>query len=235
MAGVAAGGNKKDDVQTEAKVTTTTAPATTTSTTEAPTTTSTIPVATVKAEITAEAKRACDQAIFYDSEPEVKFNSGRQWDRYTTEAALIARAKRCADDGKAAKAAAAAAAEQAAINNAAPVNVDQVVKNPDAVKGQVFVLVSEITQFDGATGTCAFRGYWDNSQHEYSFDYAGDNAFFTSGDGESNCPILAGIDQNDVVRLTVRGAGTYSYDTQAGGNTTVPSFDVLKVEVIAKK
>ena len=40
--------------------------------------------------------------------------------------------------------------------------------------------------------------------------------------------------RNDVVRLTVRGAGTLSYDTQNGGNTTVPKFTVLRVQLLQK-
>lgn len=239
LALVACGAKGSDSASPKAPVTTEV-----TTTTEAPTTTSTtIPPAEVKAAITKEAKRACDDAVFYDKEPEVTYrNYGSQWELYTTEAALEARVKRCADDGKAAKERkriadeqAKAAAERSAIDNAGPVNVDEVVKNPDAVKGQVFALFAEITQFDGATGTCAFRALWDGRRHEYNFEYAGDNAIFTSGDGESTCPILNGIDQNDVVKLVVRGAGTYSYETQVGGNTTVPSFDVLKAEVIEKK
>ena len=117
---------------------------------------------------------------------------------------------------------------------AQPVNVDSIVKNPDGVKGQVFVMVTSITQYDAATGACAFRGRWDTQDHQYSFDFVGDNAYFDAGDGLTTCPVLNGIDQNDVVRVWAQSEGSYSYATQIGGNTTVPKFKILKAELIRK-
>jgi hypothetical protein len=113
-------------------------------------------------------------------------------------------------------------------------DIDGMVKNADAFKGVVFVMVAEITQFDAATGKCAFRTRWDTAPRQYSYEYQGDNAVFTAADQMSGCPSLNGVDQNDVVRVWAEGAGAFSYATQIGGNTVVPSFTVLKVEVITK-
>jgi hypothetical protein len=132
---------------------------------------------------------------------------------------------------------AAAAAEQAAIDNAPAVDVDAVVKNPDAGKGTVYRLVALVTQMDAATGPCNFRGYWDNTVRAYNFEYEGDNALFTAEPDvstSSTCPIFDGIDQDDTMTLTVRLQGSYSYDTQIGGNTTVPHFQVLRVDKLVK-
>ncbi len=123
---------------------------------------------------------------------------------------------------------------EAKFGSAQPPNVDAIIKNPDAVNGQLFVMVTDISQFDAATGACAFRGYWDTQEHQYNFDYAGDNAFFTSGDGFTACPVLSGIDQNDVVRVWALSKGSKSYATQIGGNTTVPEFKVLRAQIIRK-
>lgn len=228
-------------------------------TTERPTTTTTEPEAVPRAQIIREireqSKAACDEAVLSSTDPIIDYS-----DRWTSEMTMTeyrervetcvaaawarlnaaeaerkAAEERAAAEAAAAEAAAAQAAAEAEIANARPVNVDEIIKNPDAFKGQVFKLVSEITQFDGATGPCSFRGYWDNTSHEYNFEYAGDNAYFTSGDGISSCPTLTGIDQNDVVRLWVRSTGAYSYGTQIGGNTTAPGFEVLRAEVISKK
>lgn len=131
----------------------------------------------------------------------------------------------------------AAAAEQAAIENAGPADVDAIVKNPDAVKGQIFRLVAVSSQMDAATGPCIFRGYWDNTVRAYNYEYEGDNAMFITTpapDATSECPIFDGIDQDDTMTLTVRGQGSFSYDTQIGGNTTVPLFQVLRVDKVVK-
>ena len=58
---------------------------------------------------------------------------------------------------------------------------------------------------------------------------------FVSGDVDTNCPVLDGLDQDDVAKVWVRSLGSISYDTQIGGATTVPSFEVLKVEILQKR
>lgn len=225
-------GKDSTSVPTTVEVTTTTE----VPTTEATTTTTTMPAKEALLGMSTEVDRACQEAVSAGRDPVIQYNP--EWEAYFSEEELTERAKRCVDAKfaalKASEEQQAAAQAQAEIDNAQPVNVDEMIKNPDAFKGQVFVLVAEISQFDGATGPCSFRASWDNAPQDYSFDYAGDNAYFTSGDGESNCPVLTGIDQNDVVRLWVRSTGAYSYDTQIGGNTTAPGFDVLKASVISK-
>jgi hypothetical protein len=106
------------------------------------------------------------------------------------------------------------------------------VKNPDSFKGKTIVLYAAITQFDSATGPCAFRANIAHANQEKSWDYD-DNSVFTGGDGASDCPDLGGFVVDDEVRITATSLGSLSYDTQIGGRTTVPSFHVE--EIVAAK
>lgn len=188
-------------------------------TTDAPTTT-TIPPAQLEAEVDAAWRQACAAAGQSGLVPPIDYNSN--WAQIGVDASGVhSLAQNCAND-----------ARSAAIDGAAPVSADAVVRDPNSVKGQFFVLVADIAQFDAATGPCTFRGAWGNQPHEYSFEYDGDNAVFSA---PQPCPVLDGIDQNDVVRLWVEGAGSLTYDTQIGGSTTVPSFTVLRAEIITKE
>lgn len=151
------------------------------------------------------------------------------------EAARVAAAKKEA----AAKAAAdKAAAEkvkreaQAKIDNAterSARDLSLVAKNPDAYIGQTMVVYANITQFDAATGKCTFRANIGHTNMAQTYDYE-HNSIFTGGDGDTNCPALSDFVTDDEVRITATSLGSFSYDTQIGGNTTVPMF---KVEAIS--
>lgn len=107
-------------------------------------------------------------------------------------------------------------------------------RDPDAHIGDQLILTGVVTQFDAATGRCTFRANTGHTQMESSFDY-GQNALFMSGDGSSDCPVLDDVVQDDHVRLWVEALGSFSYDTQIGGSTTVPSFEVLQVEQLPRQ
>ena len=80
------------------------------------------------------------------------------------------------------------------------------------------------------------QSYFYFSQGQFigkDFDYRGDNASFGSG-SSGVCPALSGIDEGDTVRVWTQSLGSYSYDTQSGGNTTVPKFNVLLAQVVRK-
>lgn len=99
----------------------------------------------------------------------------------------------------------------------------KVVKSPDQYVGKAYKLVACVYQFDAATGDAAFMALASYRKPTYWAD--GDNAAFT---GEPNA--LADVLKGDIVSLSVVVLGSYSYDTQAGGNTTVPSFQVMKIK-----
>jgi hypothetical protein len=105
------------------------------------------------------------------------------------------------------------------------------VKDPDSFRGKTMILYASITQFDSATGPCTFRANIAHKNMEMSWDYE-NNSVFKGGDGASNCPDLGNFVAKDEVGITATSLGSISYDTQIGGRTTVPSFQVEKISTL---
>ncbi len=102
-----------------------------------------------------------------------------------------------------------------------------IAKNPDDYAGKRFVVYGLVTQFDAATGEDTFRadtGPQAFVEDWYNYDV---NAVVTGSKR-----MLRNVVQDDIVRMYVTSAGSYSYDTQIGGNTTVPLFKVNMIKVI---
>lgn len=100
----------------------------------------------------------------------------------------------------------------------------RVFKDPDSHKGELFKVWGEVAQFDAATGTDAFlasAAHADTRSYGY---FEGENAFFTG-----RADALDNLVEDDIFTATVEVTGSLSYDTQVGGNTTVPQFKVLKI------
>lgn len=96
----------------------------------------------------------------------------------------------------------------------------RIVKSPDTYVGKGYYLWGCISQFDAATGEDSFRAQTSYRNEDYWFS-DGDNVFFY-GSVNKLAPFVA----DDVVYMKVISLGSYSYDTQNGGNTTVPLFEV---------
>jgi hypothetical protein len=99
----------------------------------------------------------------------------------------------------------------------------RLVKSPDNYIGDTYRIWACITQFDAATGDDTFRAQGSYKKETYWYS-DGDNALFT-GDSSD----LADFVQDDIVVMNVTVLGSYTYDTQIGGSTTVPSFIVDKI------
>lgn len=99
----------------------------------------------------------------------------------------------------------------------------KLVKAPDNYLLKTYQVWACISQFDAATGLDTFRGQASNKKRTYWYS-DGDNALFTGDESK-----LADFVEDDVVVMNVISMGSYSYDTQAGGNTTVPLFEVVKI------
>ncbi len=99
----------------------------------------------------------------------------------------------------------------------------KVVKAPDDHIGRTYQVWGCIFQFDAATGPEGFLAQAAPKRLDYWYT-DGENASFT-GDADR----LADFVEGDIVVMNVTVLGSYSYDTQAGGNTTVPSFLVDKI------
>ncbi|WP_257213658.1 DUF2510 domain-containing protein [Rhodococcus pyridinivorans] len=130
-------------------------------------------------------------------------------------------------------AAAAARAEEEARQNPASYETlgerdfAMIVKDPSAAKDRKVVLFGRIFQFDAATGTDQFLAYtspvWEES--DYGYDQ---NTLVIASDPA----VIANVVEDDIVKMYVEVQGSYSYDTQGGGNTTVPKVAIRIVEVV---
>lgn len=184
-----------------------------------------------EAEKKAEAEKAAAEKAAADKAAAEKAAADK------AEAARVAAAKKEAAAKAAAEKAAAEKAKreaQARIANAqekSARDLSLVAKNPDSYKGQTMVVYANITQFDAATGKCIFRANIAHTNMAESYEYE-HNSIFTGGDGDTNCPALADFVADDEVRITATSMGSFSYDTQIGGNTTVPMFKVENITLI---
>lgn len=106
-----------------------------------------------------------------------------------------------------------------------------IVKDPDAHKGKELVLYGSIMQFDSATGRCAMIVHTEATQRESSYDYD-QNVFAVAGDWQTSCPVFDPLVEDDHVKMWITVLESFSYDTQIGGNTTVPMVEVLQVELL---
>lgn len=102
-----------------------------------------------------------------------------------------------------------------------------IAKDPEAHAGESYLVFGEVTQFDSATGTSAFRANVAAANTcEYGF-FDGDNTILSAGPGVN----LANVVADDVFAAQVTVLGSFSYDTTLGGNTTVPRLQVDSIEV----
>lgn len=134
------------------------------------------------------------------------------------------------DKEKAAKEAA-KKAEAAKANKAKKISkraLAQIVKKPDSNIDKNVIIYAKVTQFDSATGPCIFRADVAHA-HVGKYDYE-HNSMFTAGDGLSDCDILDDVLADDIIQVTATVTGSLSYDTQIGGSTTVPKFEVIKLK-----
>lgn len=104
-----------------------------------------------------------------------------------------------------------------------------IAKNPDGHIGERVVVYGTVTQFDTATGTESFRinlGASPVTDSPQSYlDH--DTNSMVSGAAED----LANVVRGDEVKIYGEVIGSISYDTQVGGNTTVPAIVAGMVEV----
>jgi len=101
------------------------------------------------------------------------------------------------------------------------------VKKPESYKGDRYIIYGQVTQFDSATGDDTFLA---DSAHRNTMSYGffdGDNALLTGSTKQ-----LDDLVEDDVFRASVTVLGKIDYDTQTGGNTTVPLLEINSLKVI---
>ena len=101
-----------------------------------------------------------------------------------------------------------------------------IAKNPDAHKGKRIIVYGYVTQFDAATGTSSFRASIDAIRHKRTYKY--DTNTLLSGTTEMLNDIVA----DDQFRAEATVMGSFSYDTQIGGNATVPLLHVDTISLL---
>jgi len=103
----------------------------------------------------------------------------------------------------------------------------KIVKKPESYKGDRYIIYGQVTQFDSATGDDTFLA---DSAHRNTMSYGffdGDNALLTGSTKQ-----LDDLVEDDVFRASVTVLGKIDYDTQTGGNTTVPLLEINSLKVI---
>lgn len=142
-----------------------------------------------------------------------------------------AAAARARQEAAAAEAATRAAAEAAKLD---PSTYEQltdrdfalIAKNPDGAIGRKVVVYGRVTQFDSATGTSQFLARTAPSIPDSAYDY--DQNTFVVGDTTA---LVRDVVEDDLVTMHAEVVGSFTYDTQAGGSTTVPKLRVNLIEV----
>ena len=103
-----------------------------------------------------------------------------------------------------------------------------IAKSPDKHVGEAYIVHGVVTQFDSATGDDQFRADVDGVKHlpEYGYVDYPTNTLMTNIAGD-----LSDLVQDDLFTAKVMVLGSYSYDTQIGGETTVPQLTVASITV----
>jgi hypothetical protein len=102
------------------------------------------------------------------------------------------------------------------------------VKDPDSYVGKTYVLYGEVTQFDAATGKDTFLANSGAAKKRISY---GSTTYAQNSEFTSDEIMLGDIVQGDCFKARITVLGSISYDTQVGGRTTVPKFQVDSISV----
>jgi len=101
-----------------------------------------------------------------------------------------------------------------------------VAKNPDAHLHKTYLIYGTVTQFDSATGTDTFRANVAHKRMAEEWDYP-TNTMLTGPESA-----LDDLVEDDVFQAKVTVLGSLSYDTQIGGETTVPLLRIDSIKLL---
>lgn len=102
-----------------------------------------------------------------------------------------------------------------------------IVKDPDAHEGERIIVYGIVTQADAATGDEDIRVSSAAQRHRQDYQYEHNTMLTTS-----NSDIFADVLEGDLVKIYAEVIGSVRYNTQVGGNTTVPQLNAGIIEVI---
>jgi hypothetical protein len=89
-------------------------------------------------------------------------------------------------------------------------------KDPDSHYGEKYVIYGYVTQADASTGTEGFRANTGGEQTDW-YNYDINTIVIADSD------IVANVVTDDIVQMYVEVLGSYTYETQIGGETTAVS------------
>ncbi|MET8087430.1 hypothetical protein [Micromonospora sp. NPDC005237] len=101
-----------------------------------------------------------------------------------------------------------------------------IAKDPDSYLGKTYVVYGRVTQFDAATGTDSFRADVAHRRMAEEYDYE-TNTILNGSESD-----LDNLVEDDIFRANVTVLGSFSYDTQIGGETTVALLQVDSIKVL---
>ena len=101
-----------------------------------------------------------------------------------------------------------------------------IAKNPDEHIGETYVVYGVVTQFDAATGDDMFRADVAHKNMAYTYDYETNTLLIGSAEQLKN------LVEDDEFRANVTVLGSFTYDTQIGGSTTVPLLQVDSIKIL---
>ena len=104
----------------------------------------------------------------------------------------------------------------------------KIAKSPDSHAGEAYTVYGVVTQFDSATGDDQFRADVDGVKHAPSYGFVDypTNTLMTNITGD-----VSELVQDDLFTAKVIVIGSFSYDTQIGGETTVPQLSIISIKV----
>jgi hypothetical protein len=106
----------------------------------------------------------------------------------------------------------------------------KIAKDPDLYIGDTILVYGVITQYDSATGSCAFRADTGPKKTKYSFDYSV-NSIVSAADSY-DCPQLDDVVSDDHVKMWVTLLGAFDYETAIGGTATAVAMQVDRIQVL---
>lgn len=101
-----------------------------------------------------------------------------------------------------------------------------IAKNPDRNAGKAIIVYGIVRQADSLTGPTNIRADISGTKKADSYGYS-TNTILSGTEAQ-----LGDIVQGDVFQAKVIVTGTYSYETQMGGKTTVPTLDITSIKII---
>jgi len=104
----------------------------------------------------------------------------------------------------------------------------KLVKSPDDYTTKRFVVYGQVAQFDSATGSDLFLADTDSTKKYPSYGYVDYNQNTEMAGSDA---LFKNVVEGDLFVAKIEVVGSDTYDTQIGGSTTVPKFQVDHISV----